>query len=79
MLVLKRKLNESIMIGDDIEITIISTDKDGIRIGIEAPKELSIYRKEIYVEIQKTNQEASVNNKDKVKALNQFFIDKIGK
>lgn len=79
MLVLKRKMNESIMIGDDIEITIISNDKDGIRIGIEAPKELSIYRKEIYLEIQKANQEAKVDNKDKVSDLNQFFKDKLGK
>lgn len=75
MLVLKRKVNESIMIGNDIEIKIISYDKDGIRIGIEAPKEMSIYRKEIYLEIQEENKEAVAENKNKLDQLNDLFKD----
>ncbi len=75
MLVLKRKVNESIMIGDEIEIKIISYDKDGIRIGIEAPKELSIYRKEIYLDIQDENKEAGTNPKEKLGKLNELFRD----
>lgn len=72
MLVLKRKVNESIMIGDEIEIKVISFDKDGIRIGIEAPKGISIYRKEIYLEIQAENQQAATD-KNKLEQLNDLF------
>ena len=50
MLVLTRKPNESLFIGNDIEIKIISCDKRGIRLGIEAPKEISIVRKELLKE-----------------------------
>jgi len=75
MLVLKRKVNESIMIGDEIEIKIISYDKDGIRIGIEAPKEMSIYRKEIYIQIQEENQHAVAKDKGQLSQLNNLFRD----
>lgn len=75
MLVLKRKINESVMIGDDIEITILSTDKDGIRIGIAAPKHVSIYRKELYLSIQEENKQATITNMDKLSELNQLFKD----
>lgn len=69
MLVLKRKLNESIMIGDDIEIKIVSIESDGVRIGIEAPRELAIYRKEIYLEIQQENQGAIAKDTMQAKQL----------
>jgi carbon storage regulator len=59
MLVLTRKLKESIMIGDDIEITIVSIDGEQVKIGINAPKHVEIHRKEIYLDIQKSNQEAA--------------------
>ncbi len=55
MLVLARKINESIMIGDDIEIVIIDIKGDQVKLGIKAPKSVSIHRKEIYEEIQKEN------------------------
>ena len=63
MLVLTRKLKESIMIGDDIEITIVSIDGEQVKIGINAPKHIDIHRKEIFLDIQKSNQEA-VQRKD---------------
>lgn len=75
MLVLKRKVNESIMIGDEIEIKIISFDKDGIRIGIEAPREMPIYRKEIYIQIQEENQHAVAKDKGQLSQLNNLFRD----
>lgn len=59
MLVLSRKLNESIQIGDNIEITILSIQGDQIKLGINAPKEIDVHRKEIYASIQESNSEAA--------------------
>lgn len=61
MLALSRKLNESIMIGQDIEIKVIEIKGDQVKIGITAPKSVPIYRKEIYMQIKESNQEASKN------------------
>ncbi|SDH64268.1 carbon storage regulator CsrA [Alteribacillus bidgolensis] len=58
MLVLTRKTNESIQIGDDIEMKIIAVDGEQVKIGIEAPKHIDIHRKEIYLDIQKENNAA---------------------
>jgi carbon storage regulator len=51
VLVLSRKTGESVMIGDDIEITLVSTEGSKVRIGIQAPPEVPVHRKEIYLEI----------------------------
>lgn len=59
MLALSRKLGESIIIGNDIEITILEIKGDQVKIGINAPKSVSIYRKEIYLQIQESNKEAA--------------------
>lgn len=59
MLVLTRKNGESIKIGDDIEITIISSKNDQVKIGINAPKNIEVFRKEIIEEIQNENEQAS--------------------
>jgi carbon storage regulator len=59
MLVLTRKTGEAIQIGDDIEITVVSIKGDQIKLGINAPKNIEIHRKEIYLEIQKENENAS--------------------
>ncbi len=53
MLVLTRKLNQSIMIGDDVEVTVLSVDGAKVRLGIQAPGDVPIFRAEIYVEIQR--------------------------
>ncbi len=53
MLVLSRKKDESIIIGDDIEITIIDVRGDKVRLGINAPRNISVHRKEVYDAIQK--------------------------
>ena len=52
MLALARKVNESIMIGNDIEITVLEIKGDQIKLGVKAPKSVPIYRKELYVQIQ---------------------------
>ena len=59
MLVLTRRLNESIQLGDDITITVVGVDADRVRIGISAPKAMKIYRKELLEEITRTNREAA--------------------
>ena len=53
MLVLSRQKDESIIIGDDIEITIVDVRGDKVRLGINAPREISVHRKEIYEAIQR--------------------------
>lgn len=58
MLALSRKANESIMIGNDIEITVLEVKGDQVKIGISAPKSVPIYRKEIYLQIKEANKEA---------------------
>ena len=52
MLVLTRKSNQSIMIGDDVEISVLSIMGEKVRIGISAPREVPVFRKEVYLEIQ---------------------------
>ena len=55
MLVLARRLNESIMIGDEIEVVVIDIKGDQVKLGIRAPKKIAVHRKEIYEEIQQEN------------------------
>jgi carbon storage regulator len=59
MLVLTRKKNEAIQIGEDIEIKVLGIEGDQIKLGIHAPKSVDIHRKEIYEAIQKENSEAA--------------------
>jgi carbon storage regulator len=55
MLVLGRKINQSIIIGDNIEIVVVDIRKDQVKLGIKAPRDVAIYRKEIYEEIKAEN------------------------
>lgn len=70
MLVLTRKTNEAIKIGDDIEIKILSIDGDQIKLGIDAPKAIEIHRKEVYLEIQNQNSEAASIPSNIIQLLN---------
>ncbi len=58
MLALARKVNESIIINDNVEVSILEIKGDQVKIGISAPKSVPIYRKELYVQIQEANKEA---------------------
>lgn len=59
MLVLARHLNESIMIGDDIEIVVVSVQHDQVKLGIKAPRSIAVHRKEVFEEIQRENRLAA--------------------
>ncbi|WP_350302975.1 carbon storage regulator CsrA [Peribacillus frigoritolerans] len=76
MLVLTRKPNEAIMIGDDIEITILSVEGEQIKLGINAPKNVEIHRKEIYLSIQQENSEAMKMESNLLENINEYFKKK---
>jgi carbon storage regulator len=59
MLALSRKKNEAIVVNNNIEITVLEVKGDQVKIGINAPKEVPIYRKEVYLQIQEANKEAT--------------------
>ena len=59
MLVLSRKRDETIMIGDEIEITVVDIRSNKVRLGITAPKSVPVHRKEVYEAIQRENQAAA--------------------
>ena len=58
MLVLTRKPNQAIVIGDNVRVVIVSVDRDQVRLGIEAPREVSVHRAEIYEEIVRNGERA---------------------
>ena len=66
MLVLTRKSNQSIMIGDEIEVSVLSIMGEKVRIGIQAPRDIPVFRKEVYMEIQRENVAASAGDRDEV-------------
>ncbi|MDO5154416.1 MAG: carbon storage regulator CsrA [Eubacteriales bacterium] len=59
MLALSRKANESIIIGNDIEITILEVKGEQVKVGIKAPKSVPVYREEVYMQIKEANKEAA--------------------
>jgi carbon storage regulator len=66
MLVLTRKRNQSIMIGDDIEVSVLSIANEKVRLGIQASRDIPVFRKEVYLEIQQQNLEAGTSARDEV-------------
>ena len=70
MLALSRKKNEALIINNNIEVTILEVKGDQVKIGISAPKEAPIYRKEVYIQIQNANKDAvSVEGMEALKNL----------
>jgi carbon storage regulator len=73
MLVLTRKSNQSIMIGNDIEVSVLSIMGEKVRIGIQAPRDIPVFRKEVYLEIQQ-EEASSANGRREVDAA----LEKLG-
>ena len=69
MLVLTRRAGESVMIGDDIVITVLDVRGDVVRLGIEAPRSVQVHREEVYLELQRVNREAASPSEAAVQAL----------
>ncbi len=79
MLVLTRKPNQSIMIGDDIEVSVLSVVGEKVRIGIHAPHDIPVFRTEIYVEIQREGEPGGASDDaDAVRAEVDDALDKLG-
>ncbi|MBI4568269.1 MAG: carbon storage regulator CsrA [Planctomycetes bacterium] len=73
MLVLSRQKNETIMIGDDVEITIVDIKGDKVRVGISAPKNIAVHRKEVYLAIKEENIRAAQAAAADLAALGDLF------
>jgi carbon storage regulator len=73
MLVLTRRAGESVMIGDDVVITVLEARGDVIRIGIQAPRDVQVHREEVYKELRQANREAASPNEDRVRALTELL------
>lgn len=61
MLALSRRKGEALIVNNDVEITVLEIKGEQVKIGISAPREVPVYRKEVYIQIQEANKEASAN------------------
>ena len=77
MLVLSRKINQSIVIGDNIEIMLVDIRGDQIKLGINAPKTVKIFRKEVYEEVENQNREAAKSTIEELNILSSFGKNKL--
>jgi carbon storage regulator len=73
MLVLTRRAGESVMIGNDVTITVLEARGEVIRLGIQAPREVQVHREEVFRELQSANREAASPTDDEVKAVTELL------
>jgi carbon storage regulator len=73
MLVLTRKLGESITIGDEIRVTVLGIQRKQVRLGIEAPREIVVHREEVYKEIQEENRKAAAAGDDDLRKITRLW------
>lgn len=79
MLVLSRQRDETIMIGDDVEITVVDIRGDKVRLGITAPRQIQVHRKEVYDAIKRENRQAANLSPQDVSDLAQKKNDENGR
>lgn len=72
MLILNRKIGESIIIGEEIEITVLEVEENRVKIGIDAPRDINILRKEIYVDITEENKKSLEMDEDLLDILKKI-------
>lgn len=73
MLVLTRRAGESVMIGNDVTITVLEARGDVIRLGIQAPRDIQVHREEVFRELQAANREAASPTEDAVRAVTKML------
>ena len=73
MLVLTRRAGESVMIGNDVIITVLEARGDVIRLGIQAPRDVQVHREEVFRELQAANREAASPTEDAVQAVTRLL------
>jgi carbon storage regulator len=73
VLVLTRRPGESIMIGDDIVVTVLDVRGEVVRVGIRAPRSVQVHREEVYLDLQKANREAASPSESAVEALGELL------
>ncbi|GAA0543606.1 carbon storage regulator CsrA [Paractinoplanes ferrugineus] len=73
MLVLTRRAGESVMIGNDVIITVLEARGDVIRLGIQAPRDVQVHREEVFRELQAANREAASPTEDAVRAVTKML------
>lgn len=78
MLVLTRKSNQSIMIGDEIEVSVLSIMGEKVRIGIQAPRDIPVFRKEVYLEIQEERAGVADNDSQGIREEVDAALQKLG-
>lgn len=76
MLVLTRRAGESVMIGDDVVITVLEARGDVIRLGIQAPRDVQVHREEVYRELQEANRAAASPIEEAVDAITRLVNEK---
>ena len=79
MLVLTRKSNQSIMIGDDIEVSVLSVMGEKVRIGIQAPRAIPVFRKEVYLEIVEERAREAAGDEDSFRSEVDAALHRMGK
>lgn len=78
MLVLTRKPDQSIMVGNEIEITVLEVRGEQVRLGIRAPRNISVHRKEIFEQIKQENQNASSTSKEALPEISTLLLQASG-
>ena len=76
MLVLSRRAGESIVLGDDVTVTILEVRGDVVRVGIDAPRSLKVHRAELLVQLEASNREAASPSEDAVASLAEALRDR---